>query len=207
MNDKSGDIVHLHLTRSSRVALRANHVFPAVMLILVGVEGLLEGGGEGFIRPVIEIVVGAAVLFAVRRELKRDRAIHTGVGWFDVFAGLMIIWEGIGKLHAGRIFQPGALLVLTGVATIAIGLFHRRFAGIRSLRFSPEGFHITLSPLRRLKIRWTDLSKIDSRGDSVMITLVGGRTRRISLRRIENRSDVTQAINTHWRNQENSLTA
>ncbi|MBL0063250.1 MAG: hypothetical protein IPP40_17655, partial [bacterium] len=144
----------LNLTEGARRGQMMYHSMPGIMLIVYGVSALLEGHSEHLWVDVLGIVAGAALLISLKRELKSKGHSHSRVAWFDVLAGIAVIIEGYHKLHPGRWFQPGTLLMLVGLMFILIGIFHEKINGFRILTCNDNGFTIRTRLIRSFSGQW-----------------------------------------------------
>ncbi len=185
----------LNLTESARRGQMMYHSMPGIMLIVYGVSALLEGHSEHLWVDILGIVAGAALLISLRRELKSKGHGHSRVAWFDVLAGIVVIIEGYHKLHPGRWFQPGTLLMLVGVMFILIGIFHNRLNALRRLTCTDEGFKVRTRPIRSFSGLWKDIKSFALDGNSLVIQHKDNSTEKHSLRRIENRAEMLGVLN------------
>jgi hypothetical protein len=168
------------------------------MLIVAGAQGLLRGEHEHLWLDLLSIIVGVALLLAFKREYQRKGGhSHSRVGWFDVIAGVVIILEGVHKLHAHKWWQPGTLLMAVGAVTILIGFLHHRLPKLRRLICTESGFSIWARPFIRLSMPWSKIESVELVKNRLVVHRTGGGQRSIGLRRIENRAEVVEMLKEH----------
>jgi hypothetical protein len=192
-------VLPLRLTDRARRAQAMMHATPGLLLILTGLEGLLSGKSH---RPWIDglgILAGLLLVIMLRRELRSKHATHTGVHWYDVIVGCVIILEGAHKLHKNEWFQPSTILMLVGVLMIVIGFFHHKLELLRRLEWDDERFCLHLRPLYRFSMKWSDLDSVKLDGTTLILTNKSKKTHSVNLRRIENRGEVGSAIEEQMR--------
>lgn len=185
----------LQLTESARRGQMMYHATPGVMLIVYGVSSLMSGHPEHLWVDVLGIVAGLALLSSLKRELKGKCHGHSRVAWFDVLAGIVVIIEGYHKLHPGKWFQPGTLLMLVGLMFILIGIFHEKINGFRQLTCTDTGFTVRTRLIRFFSGQWKDIKSFALEGNSLVIQRKDNSTEKHSLRRIENRGEVLKVLN------------
>lgn len=185
----------LNLTEGARRGQMMYHSMPGIMLIVYGVSALLEGHSEHLWVDILGIVAGAALLISLRRELKSKGHGHSRVAWFDVLAGIAVIIEGYHKLHPGKWFQPGSLLMLVGLMFILIGIFHEKINGFRLLTCTDKGFTIRTRLIRSFSGQWKDVKSFALEGNALVIQHKDNSTEKHGLRRIENKLEVLNVLN------------
>jgi hypothetical protein len=185
--------IPLRLTKGRQRATMLGHASTAVILILLGVEGLLNGEGAHLLVSIIDIVIGSMVLVFMRRELDHEGG-HGGIRWVDILAGVMILWEAWHKYNPAKGFQPATLVLIIGVITIALGVFHGRIPKTRRLVLEPDGFLIRTSPFRRLRLRWKEITGIVVSDSLLTAVMKTGGKRTISLKSIVNHEELRKAI-------------
>lgn len=172
------------------------HSIPGVLLIITGVSSLLSGHTEHLRIDVLGIVIGAALLVVLKRELKSKHGSHSKVAWFEVLAGIVIVLEGFHKLHHDKSwFQPGTLMMAAGVAVFLLGLFHAKLPAFRKLTYTETGFKVRTRPIRSFSGRWKDIKSFALDGNKLVIEQKNGSTKKHTLRSIENRLDVLKILN------------
>jgi len=185
----------LKLTDRARRAQMMNHATPGIMLIILGVSALLSGHTEHLWVDILGIVAGLALLISLKRELKSKGHGHSRVAWFDVIAGIVVIIEGYHKLHPGRWFQPGTLLMLVGLMFILIGIFHEKINGFRLLTCTDSGFTVRTRLIRSFSGQWREIKSFALDGNSLVIQRKDNSAEKHGLRRIENRAEVLRVLN------------
>jgi len=183
---------------------KLNHVIPAAGLLVTGAQALTEGaGGFGLSLALVEIgtsaMLGVSVVRSLR-EMRRDRSAphgHShGVDWIDIWAAGVLFAEAAERWHVSHhIARP---TILTGLVTLALGVFHDQIAAIhrrrRVLRITPHGIHIGDKPFRALSRSWHDIASISVSDQVVEVRTRGGRVRRVDLADLRNGDEVRTAF-------------
>jgi hypothetical protein len=193
--------------RLAQLLSKLQHVCAGFPLLFIGVNRLVTDESD---RPiaVLEVAIATAVLVAFAQELRAEwrhsakdpeTAPHPEVGWFDLAAGFLLIFEAFHGAHT----KPGYLRppFLAGLVAIALGLFHRRLQNFahhrRYITIDDIGVELRSSPLRRLKIRWADLASIDLSEAKIVFHRTNGRRRSIRLSWYGNADAVRRAVADH----------
>jgi hypothetical protein len=190
------ETLHLKLTERARRQQHMSHLSPALLLIFLGIDALLGGHSERLWLDLLGLIVGLALLIAFKREISSKGRHHSRIGWIDVIAGLVLIVEGLHKLHSGKWFQPGTVTMLLGVAVILIGLLHNRLPKLRRLTCTDEDFSLRTRPISSLALMWQEIEKIELKDLRLVLALKDGTQRTINLRRIENRAEAAEMLKT-----------
>jgi hypothetical protein len=187
------------VARSRHLGTKFQHLIGGVPLFIVGVSKLAGDAAE---RPVaiLEIVVALGVFATFLKELRAaTRGAHLPVGWFDLAAGAMLIFEAFHGAH----HKPGYLRpqFLAGVSTIGVGLFHARihhFKKRRSyLKLDHDGLEFRRAPFRRLTVPWADLAKVELQQNQAILHRKNGRQHNISFKRFRNSKELRQGLADH----------
>lgn len=195
--------IHLHDKRREAAEWlpKIQHAIGGVPLLLSGVHHLSEESE----RPIalLEIAIAVVVLgalakelHAVRRRAKAEVPPHSALGWFDLAAGAMLIFEAF---H-GAVHKPGYLRpqFLSGVVTIGLGLFHARLHAFqhhrRYVKLDEDGLEYRGGPFRRLAVRWADLECIQLSPAAAAFHWTDGRQRTLKLTRYRNAEALHRAI-------------
>jgi len=195
----TSETLHLKLTASARLRQHRSHLTPALMLIITGGQALLHGEHEHMWVDLLSVALGLTLMVAFTREFRRKSGHHHGrVGWFDVIAGLVIMMEGFEKIHPGKWFQPGTLLMTVGAVTVLIGFQHQRLPKLRRLKCTDQGFSIRTRPFAWLSMPWERVEGIELEDTRLIIRRAGTTPRRFNLSRIENRAEVAEMLRRHW---------
>jgi hypothetical protein len=190
----------------ARFLQKLQHVVPAIPLLSAGINGLMQGEhGFALALAVGEVVTSVLLLRTVVKELAALRQAsphsghthHHGVDWFDIFAAGVLTVEALERWHTHH-HLPRPMLV-SAALTLALGLFHGRFAAFSSRRL---GLRIDAAGIRiggrfifhQRFIPWTDLESIDLDSREARLVVRGGRDRRINLRDLRNASEVREAL-------------
>ncbi len=197
-------VVRLLPTRGLKARLAINHAWAAVALILTGAATLAGGdphhghGGWHLVVAVLAILAGVAVLVAIARELATyDARHHAAVGWAEVFAGIMLVVEGLEHLKFTKFVQPALGYFVAGGLTLYIGLNLARFTGLRVLRLDDEGLFARITPLRWLRAAWSDVALLSTDARGMTIERVRGGRRRLDFGAVANRDEALAMLRLH----------
>lgn len=195
LEDKRADFAGL--------AGKIQHLCGGFPLLAFGVEKLRAG--EEIPIALLEIAIAAIVLIAfaielraLRRKLQSAGAHHEHafVGWFDLAAGILLIFEAVhGARHKPFYLRPQ---FLSGIVTLALGFFHARLHGIRKRRryltIDENGIDCRTARLRRFRISWDDLASIRLEPHRAVFERKDGGAHTLNLRALHNRETVRDAI-------------
>ena len=185
----------LRPTRRFMLAQRANHIVPAVTLLLAAIEGLGAGHHKSLWLTAAEVSVSVALLFVLIRDLRRGEAApHARVSLFDVVAAAVIFLEAVHRYNPLKGFQPATMYFVIAAATLVLGLLHHRIAAVPRAELSDDGFSIRTRPFRPLRLEWRDVAAIERRGDVALVRTASGRTAKANLRACANRDEVFAAL-------------
>jgi hypothetical protein len=192
--------IYFKPTKRVKFVRSFNHALAGVLLMILGIENLYHRETGHWVFGLLAIVAGAAVFISFVRDMRKPaEAEPHGIHWFDVFAGVVILLEAWHKYKPGKGFQPATLLVLVGVLTFLMGLFHAKLAQLARFTCNETGFLARTSPFHKLQLAWQDIAAVQSADSAISLTLKDGQHRVIKLRRIENKSEVINFFNKHWR--------
>lgn len=135
------------------------------------------------------------VVMTIRELRDRDDDV-TGVSWANLIIGALLVAESLIQTSEGaKLIRPA---LVTGVTSIFLGLAQNRLrkkrAGVRMLRISDDRLSLRLSPFRKFDHPWSDIEAIHDSGDVITITVHGGKTRRIRMRRYDNSDAIRDAL-------------
>jgi hypothetical protein len=151
----------------------------------------------------IAIVLFAAFIKEVRtarRHAAKPHGSHPGVGWFDLAAGALLIFEAFHGAHHGK---PGYLRpqFLSGLVAIALGVFHSRIHHLhqrrRYLKVDDTGLEFRLPPFRKVSAQWSDVASVDLGPSHATLHLHDGSRRKIALGRFRNSDELRRGIADH----------
>jgi hypothetical protein len=177
------------------------HASAALMLILAAV-GMLQGGDGNRWLAGFEIAAGALLCLAAGQELRPGTREHIApIGWVDLFAGLVLLAEGLHLQHRGThsvqyLYYGAALLMMVRSA------FHPWLSGLRRLELSPEGLFLRVTPFRRLRLQWSEILSADASDYGIDLALRDGSEKRIDLRDVVNAAQVRLALQDALRRQQ-----
>ena len=146
---------------------------------------------------VVELGVAAALVYAIRRELKAgDREKPAGISWLNLAAAAVLLVEWYVERRAGgKLFSPELLSAFTaGALAVLHPVIQRRRRDRRVLRIDDAGITIQTSRFRRFSAAWSELRAVDAAPDALRFVSAGGRERRVRLRMIINRAEVVDAV-------------
>jgi hypothetical protein len=201
-------VIHLHDKRRelAQWPQKLQHAVAGFPLLFTGLRNLSEESER--LIAVLEIVIAVLVLGALAVELRAARhhakagtQHHPAFGWFDLAAGLMLIFEAF---H-GAVHKPGYLRpqFLSGVLTIALGLFHRRLHHFhqrrRYLKLDESGLEYRGGRFRRFSAAWPEIETIAIDKKRAAVACKGGRRHRIALSRYGNSEAIRDALATQAR--------
>ena len=185
----------LRPTRRFMLAQRANHIVPAVTLLLAAVEGLGADHHKSLWLTALEVAVSGALLLVLVKDLRRGEAApHARVSLFDVIAAAVIFLEAVHRYNPLKGFQPATMYFAIAAATLVLGLLHHRIAAVPRAELSDDGFSIRTRPFRPLRMPWRDVAAIERRGDVAVVRTTSGKTAKASLRACANRDEVFAAL-------------
>ena len=121
---------------------------------------------------------------------------HAAVGWFDIAAAGMLIFEAFHGEHT----KPGYLRppFFSAIITLGMGLFHGKFhhARLKSryLKMDEAGIECRPSRFRKFSVRWTDLATVKIADNKAVFQRKDGSAHSLGLRGLHNRSAVQKAI-------------
>ena len=178
------------------LAQRANHIAPAVTLLLSALEGLGAGRHNGPWLTVLELVVGGGLLLVLIRDVRAGAADrHAALSLFDVIAAGAVLLEGVHRYNPAKGFQPAWVYFLIAAATLVLGLLHRRIAALARAEVGAEGFAIRWRPFRPLRVAWRDVAAIERSGDTLVVRSgTAGRDVTANLRGCANLDEVVAAL-------------
>jgi hypothetical protein len=176
---------------------KLQHATAGFPLLLVA-AGKLADESE---RPIaiFELILALAILVAFARDVRatiKHHHSHDVVGWFDLAAGVLLIYEAFHGAH----HKPGYMRpqFLAGVVTLTLGLFHTRLHGRRRRRryltLDEKGLEMRTSPIRKVKLAWTEIASVDLAGDKAVIRETGGRAHTLRLKMLNNHDEVRKGI-------------
>ena len=203
-------IVYLDDKRRPLVDLAAKlqHAVAGVPLLFIGVEKLVEGVELPVALVETGIALAVLLTFALEgRAVKQHHNnpggehAHPRVGWFDLAAGVLLIFEAFHSPH----HKPGYLRpqFLAGIVTLSLGIFHGPLQHAkqhrRRLEIDDSGVKLRMAPFRRWSVKWEDLVSVDVTAGHAVFELTNGRKHSINLKRFHNAEAVRQAISAHTR--------
>jgi hypothetical protein len=191
-----------HRTRAANLISKLQHLAAGVPLVYIGGQKLLNNTDERLI-AILELVIGLAVgvafLQELRATLRPSETSHPRFGWFELAAGILLVFEAF---H-GATTKPGYLrpAFLAGTATIGLGLFHHRLQARakrrRYLKLDDAGLELQSNRFRWYKLKWAELDAIAVSESKIVFQKKNGRTRSIRLLLFRNAEEIRTAILEH----------
>lgn len=183
---------------------KLQHAIAGIPLLMVGLGKLSKN--EDLPIAAAEIALAAIVLATFIRELREvvhhrkhgKPSSHPKIGWFDLAAGALLIYEAFHGAH----HKPGYLRpqFFTGVTAIALGLLHARLSAVaakkRYLKVDDEGIQYRMK-FRGWSIAWDNLASIDLTGKDAVFVETDGERHTIEFGRFHNHQALRQAIAEH----------
>lgn len=165
----------------------------ALVLIQAGWEDATSLGLT--ILAVLDLIVGFGMLGVAVIELKRGKKVGSWVRWFDIAVGGLMALEGFtlqseGHHHRSLIEGYYAL----GVAYVLMGIFHRQLGWRRYVRLDDEGIQVRLSPLRRFRLPWPDITRVVGQPDAVDVYAKDGRRHVIARQYVPNLDEIRDVV-------------
>jgi len=185
-------------------ASKAQHAVAGFPLLFAGIHHLSDEAERPL--ALLEIAIAGLVLGTLvfelrawRHHTKHGTEHHPAVGWFDLAAAAMLMFEAFHGAHT----KPGYLRppFFTAVVTLALGLSHGRLhhwqTRRRHLTVDETGLKFRISPVRRFSVQWNELSSMDFHGNRADFDYRSGRQRSLDLGRYRNAEEVRRALLEH----------
>jgi hypothetical protein len=171
------------------------HGFAALLLFIGGFNKLRGGGSEEFVIASLELLAGAAVLVSMFFEIRKSKEHeHSSIKWMDIFAAVMLVVEGISKLHAGSKHYPLAFAnFLAATTTFLVGIFHHRITQSTRITLDEEGIRARTSPVRKFRLSWGEIQSITVDDAAIRFVTKSGE-RRVKLKSLTNGKDVQKSF-------------
>lgn len=185
--------IHLQTKRREKAQRfsMVQHGFAALLLFIGGFNKLRAGESEDYLLASLELLAGAAVLISMFFEIRKSKEReHSSIKWLDIFAGVMLVVEGLSKFHSGPKHYPIAFAnFLAAIATFMVGIFHHRITQATRITLDEEGIRARTSPVRQVRLSWNEIQSI--RVDDVAIRFVTkSGEQRVKLKNLTNGKDV-----------------
>ena len=180
--------------RRALAASAAQHGVAAILLASAGMEVLKASPSR--VVGWLSVATGVALVVAAVREIRSLRRHGFEPDAFplvDLFAAAMLGLEGVHLHERGKHLLPwvyGALALLMLAKVVA----WPRLARLRRVRIDGDGLDVRVSPLRRVRARWEELTAVDSVSDGVRLVGTSGENRTIRLDRFDNRAEAEERI-------------
>lgn len=191
-----------HRTRAANLISKIQHLAAGVPLVYIGSQKLLNNTDELLIAILevgIGLAVGAAFLQELRTTLRPSEASHPRFGWFELAAGILLIFEAFhGATTKLGYLRPA---FLAGTVTIGLGLFHHRLQARarrrRYLKLDDAGLELRTHRFRWHKLKWGELDAIAVSESKIVFQKKNGRSRSVRLNMLRNADEIRTAILEH----------
>jgi hypothetical protein len=185
---------------------KIQHLIAGVPLFFVGISKLADEAERPIAMVEMAVALGVFATFAVElraahRHLKSGAHSHAPVGWFDLAAGCLLIFEAFHGVH----HKPGYLRpqFASGVVTLLLGFFHARLHGFhrrrRYLKLDDAGLEYRPGPFRRIHVPWQDLASVDVQSNEAILHRKDGSRYKMRLGRFRNGKSARQGLADHAR--------
>src|SRR5262249_27483411 len=146
---------------------KLQHAFGGIPLLTTAIAHLSEGIDLPIagLELAIAVIVLGTFLKDLRAAVRHRRNAHAGhhsvVGWFDLAAGAMLMFEAFhGAHHKPAYMRPQFLAALS---TLGLGLLHPRLHSIRHkrryLKLDESGVEYKPRPFVRWHLDWKDIDR------------------------------------------------
>jgi hypothetical protein len=143
----------------------------------------------------LEVAAGTALVVMFLRDLRdavrHKKHPHPGIAWFDVAAGLMLVFEAFHGQHARTGYMRPQFLA--GMATITVGLLHSKLKR-RYLKLDETGVTCRPARFRGFAIAWAELESVDVSEENAVFHRKDGRRHTLALSPLNHREEVRRAI-------------
>jgi hypothetical protein len=115
----------------ANIVTKIQHATAGFPLLALGLEKFSKGEelpiavAETVLALIVLATFAAELRAAIRHSRHGDPPSHPKIGWFDLAAGVLLIYEAF---HGAHGHKPGYLLpqFFSGVVTIVLGVLHSR---------------------------------------------------------------------------------
>lgn len=186
---------------------KLQHAFAGMTLAFTAAAKLREGSELPL--AWFEMAIAAAVTGTFFFELRSLRGsgrgpdVHPKVGWFDLAAGALLIFEAVHAAHHKPFFLKPQFLA--GTVAIVAGLAHRKLHHLRQhrrhLTLTEEGVEARLGQFRRFHVARKDLASLELTASNATYVTSSGARHSLNLARYRNVEELRRAIEQHGREQ------
>ncbi len=190
----------------AQLASKVQHATAGLPLLFLGFDKLSKGHELPIAAAEIAIAVIVLATFALelRATVKHQKhgashAHHPRFGWFDLAAGVLLIYEAF---HGAHGHKPGYLRApfFNGLVVIALGLLHARISAAaakrRYLKLDDDGieYHVKF---RSWSIPWSEVASITVGEKQAVFMTAAGRRHTLDLGHLHNHDAVRRALADH----------
>ena len=166
--------IDAHAMRRHQRVSALKEFLAAVLLLQAGWTDLSDGGFPAL--AAIDVMAGLAVLAVATVELARAKKFGDWVRWVDIAVGGLLALEGVTLATQGHPDRPLiAGYYGLGVLYVLAGIFHRQLGWRRYVRLDDDGIRVRMTPLRRFRLAWPDISRVVGHPDSIEVFAKGQR--------------------------------
>jgi len=184
--------IGLRRSAKGEKVLLLNDMIPSLILLITGIGTLLSRANTSL--ALANIVSGGLILAVGARKWRAlSKQYHQRIQWYDVVSGGVMLLDAAMMYKPWKGFQPADIYFALSIFLILKGLALIKPKDLRRLKISDEGFAIRTGPFFRLRCLWKDVETI-TMDDTSLVVLTPEGEKRISLRRVENKDEVYQAI-------------
>jgi hypothetical protein len=198
-------IIHLHDRRvvAADLLSKFQHAWAGFPLLYVGLSKLADEAERPI--TILEITIAVLVLVTFAREVRAARKhhdVHSAIGWFDLAAAAMMMFEAFHGHHSGK---PGYLRpqFFSAVVTIGLALLHGRLhswrAKRRYMRLDENGLEARTGRFRKFSFGWADLDHIHMAPNKAVFHRSDGKQHTVRLNMLANHVEVRKHISEHAR--------
>jgi hypothetical protein len=203
-------IIHLEDRRVQLTDLvgETQHVIGGVPLLALAVQKIAAMEPDWPL-AVLELLIALLLLLVFIRDLRsllrkgkgHSPASHTVIGWFDMAAGALLIFEAFHEHHTKAGYLRPSFFA--GVVTVVVGLIHSRLQAFRRrrryLKLDANGLECRPGPFRRFAFPWASLTAVEVSQETAIFRRKNGQERIFRLSRYDNRDGIRDAIAGHAR--------
>jgi hypothetical protein len=185
------------------LAGQAQHVIGGLPLLALAVQKIAAMEADWPL-AVLELLIALVLLLVFIRNLRsllrkgkgHSAASHTVIGWFDMAAGALLIFEAFHEHHTKAAYLRPPFFA--GVVTIVVGLVHSRLQAFRRrrryLKLDANGLECRPGPFRRFAFAWASLTSVEVSQEAAIFRRQNGQKKILRLSRYHNRDGIRDAV-------------
>lgn len=185
--------IDAHAMRRHERVSALKECLAAVILVQAGWKDVSSTGTT--LLSILDLVVGFGVLGIGVVELRRGKKFGSWVRWFDIAVGGLMALEGLtlateGHHHLALIYGYYGL----GVAYVLLGIFHKQLGRRRYVRMDDDGVQVRMTPFRRFRLGWPEISRVVGHADSIEVFAKGNKRYVIARRYVPNLDEIREMM-------------